>query len=409
MPITDNPKPPCTHAKIVTAMLLTLLLAACGGSGGGQPNSTTPSEPSPAPPPYTYSQPQQTQDGWQTADANTVGVDVDALTTLIDRINNNTFGYRRIDGLAIVQNGQLIFEENLRTTLDVGDSWANNRDINLHVINSVTKSVMSLAMGIAIEQGLIAGLDASIYDYLPSSNINNWSEQKASINVGDYLTMRHGYEWDEWNVNYLDPSNQNSQMNNSSNPIQFLLDLPMANDPGTTFTYSTGVSYALGVMIGNANGSTFFNFLDNQLLQPLGINNVRFWTLNGELHAGSALYLSLRDMAKIGQLVLDGGRWQGLQIVPEAWIAESTAAIIDLGWSNNTSYGYQWWSRPFERDGEQLRVVLASGFGGQIIYIVEQLDAVIIFTGHRYNDGDAAETDITAIMEQYILPALTVP
>ncbi len=398
------------YHRLATGLILiaiALLTTSCGG-GEKQQSNTTP--PPIAPTPYSYNVPEQRNDGWTTQDARTANIDVHRLETLMDQINSQQYGFRRIDGIAIVQDGKLVFEQRVRTSLDIGDGWAANTDIELHVINSVTKSVMSLAFGIALDQGLISGLDASIYDYLTVDNtIEDWDDRKAGISIRHYLTMQHGYDWDEWNVNYLDSSNLNARMNNSAEPIQFLLNRPMATDPGTTFAYSTGVSYALGVMIANASGTSFFDFLDRELLQPLNITKSDFWTLDGELHAGSALYLSLRDMAKIGQLVLDGGRWQGIQVVPEAWVYESTAKHLQVSQDNDVGYGYQWWSRTYNRGSESLPVIAALGFGGQLIYIFKDLNTVIVFTGHRYNDGDDDETNIANILENYILPALPMP
>jgi CubicO group peptidase (beta-lactamase class C family) len=398
------------YHRLATGLILiaiALLTTSCGG-GDKQQSNTTP--PPAAPVPYSYSVPEQRNDGWTAQDARAANIDVQRLETLMDQINSQQYGFRRIDGLAIVKDGKLVFEQRVRTSLDIGDGWAANTDIDLHVVNSVTKSVMSLAFGIALDQGLISGLDASIYDYLTVDNtIENWDDRKAGISIRHYLTMQHGYDWDEWNVNYLDSSNLNAQMNNSAEPIQFLLNRPMATDPGTTFAYSTGVSYALGVMIANASGTSFFDFLDRELLQPLNITKSDFWTLDGELHAGSALYLSLRDMAKIGQLVLDGGRWHGIQVVPEAWVNESIAKHLQVSQDNDVGYGYQWWSRTYNRGSEPLPVIAALGFGGQLIYVFKDLNAVIVFTGHRYNDGDDDETNIANILENYILPALPMP
>lgn len=402
---------PNKYLRSALALSWLVMLSACGGSSS---NSSTPTPAQPTPPPtpapYQYSMPLDKSDGWESADAESAGVNIELLESLMSEINDNTLGFRRIDGIAIAQHGKLIFEQGIRTQLDIGDGWANNTDLDLHVINSVTKSVMSLAVGIAIEQGLISGLDASVYDYLPAKqNIANWDESKANITVKNYLTMRHGYEWDEWNVNYLNSNNLNARMNNAADPIQFLLDRPMATEPGTTFAYSTGVSYALGVMVANASGMRFFDYLNTELLQPLNITKSDYWSLQGELHAGSALYLTLRDMAKFGQLVLDHGRWQGVQLVSESWIADSTAKHIQISETNDVSYGYQWWGRTYQRNNEALPVIAALGFGGQLIYVFRDLEAVIVFTGHRYNDGDDEETSIKQILEDYILPSLPHP
>lgn len=381
-------------------ILITLLtLVSCGSGSESQPSA----EPSPFQP-YVYQTPQTKSDGWQALSAIDLGLDPALLESLIDKINQNQFGFRRMDGVLIVKDGNLIFESLLRTSLDESDEWASNTNLQIHAVHSVTKSITSAAIGIAIEQGLIESVDDLALNYFPEfSPLLNPSANKQSMTIENWLTMQHGLQWNEWDVNYLDNSNQNKQMIDSSDPIRFLLDLPSVNEPGTHFAYSTGISYALGEIISKTSGQRFYDFVINNIFQPLEITQYDAWLMKNDLHAGSSLYLTMRGMAKFGQLYLNGGLWKGQQVVPEYWTELSTQQHVSQG---NIRYGYQWWMNSFTVNGEVVQGYSANGWGGQLIYVLPTLNSVVVLTGHRYKDGQSDETSVSTIMQQHILPFL---
>ncbi len=382
---------------LLTGLFLVILIA-CSSS------SDSPSE-QPAEP-YAYAPPETKNDGWQVSDLNQLNIDPTRIETLIDNINNQRAGFLHIDSLVIAYNGELVFEQQLRDSLDIADSWAGNTDIDLHAINSVTKSINSTLLGIAIDQQLIPGVNENVHNYFQHKlPIANWSDDKQNITIENWLNMRSGYEWDEWNVNYLDSSNLNSQMIDASDPVQFLLDRPMATSPGTTFAYSTGVSYGLGRIIQLASGQALDNYLIENLLTPLNISEYDYWSLSGQLHTGSALYLTTRDMAKFGQLFLDGGVWNGVRIVSEEWVNASIQQRVDLNDAGTVGYGYQWWMGQFTASGQVYSTYYADGFGGQYIFVFPDLDLVIAMTGSAYEDGQPEERSIRSILEQSILPS----
>src|SRR5690606_37649938 len=136
--------------------------------------------------------------------------------------------------------------------------------------------------------------------------------------------------------------------------------------PGDTFAYSTGVAYGLGRIVQLSSGLSVVDFMDLYLFQPLNIENYTWWEVDGQLHTGSALYLSLRDMAKLGQLFLDGGEWNGARVVSQTWVNEATIARVDA--DANRQYGYQWWMQSFTANGTDYATYFANGLGGQYIY-----------------------------------------
>ena len=382
---------------LLTGLFLVILIA-CSSS------SDSPSE-QPAEP-YAYAPPETKNDGWQVSDLNQLNIDPTRIETLIDNINNQRAGFLHIDSLVIAYNGELVFEQQLRDSLDIADSWAGNTDIDLHVINSVTKSVNSVLLGIAIDQQHISSVDERVHDYFQHKlPIANWTDNKQSITIENWLNMRAGYEWDEWNVNYLNPENLNAQMNSADDPIQFLLDRPMATTPGSTFAYSTGISYGLGRIIQLASGQSVNNYLVENLLSPLDITKYDYWQLDNQYHSGSALYLTTRDMAKFGQLFLDGGVWNGVRIVSEEWVNASIQQRVDLNDAGTVGYGFQWWMGQFTASGQVYSTYYADGFGGQYIFVFPDLDLVIAMTGSAYKDGQPEERSIRSILEQCILPS----
>ncbi len=397
---TDN-----THCKqsnpftLFVPLISVLFLASSIACSSGSSSEKTEA-------PYIYSPPTAKNDGWQVADLNQLNIDPTPIETLIDNIDNQRAGFLHIDSLVIAFNGELVFEQQLRDSLDVADSWAGNTDIDLHVINSVTKSVNSVLLGIAIDQQHISGVNERVHDYFQHKlPIANWTDDKQAITIENWLNMRSGYQWDEWNVNYLNPSNLNAQMNSASDPIQFLLDRPMATTPGSTFAYSTGISFGLGRIIQLASGQSVNNYLVENLLTPLNITKYDYWQLDNQYHSGSALYLTTRDMAKFGQLFLNGGLWNGVRIVSEEWVNTSIQQRVNVNESGTVGYGYQWWMGQFTANGQVYSTYYADGFGGQYIFVFPALNLVVAMTGSAYDDGQPEERSIRNILEQSILPS----
>ncbi len=387
-----------TSTKMVIAIFVSIFLSACGSSSSD--NSTS----SPQPALYSYQQPEILNDGWIVSDASSLNINTSILESVVQNIINGQEDFRYINALVIIKNGQLLLDERFKSALDFTDDWSGNQDLNLHILNSVTKSFTSTLVGIAIDQQLIPDVDVLVHDYFPEKfPVQNWDGPKANITLKNWLTMRHGYLWDEWNISYLEPSNLNSQMNNAADPMQFLLDRPMDTTPGTTFAYSTGVSYGIGKIVQKSSGMNIHQFMEQFLFTPLQITDYDYWALDGQIHTGSALYLSIRDMAKLGQLFLDKGLWNGTRVVSEAWVDEATHRYVDNG---NWGYGYQWWMRRFQVNGQSLDCFYADGFGGQYIFVFPGINAIIAFHGDAYTDAEKEHRNVTRIMEDFLLPEL---
>lgn len=399
MGLFNRQSSPLQHLSLLFFICNFGLLGCGGSSDSSSSNPQTATRLS-----YTYTAPTVRADDWQVASATDLGLSVSTLEQLIDSIEADTFGFRNMDGVLIVKQNQLLFEEQLRTELDVSDGWAENRNLDVHAVHSVTKSVTSAAIGIALERGEIGSIDDAAVSYFDDLlPLANDSSEKQTMTIENWLTMQHGLQWNEWDVNYLSDSNQNKQMIDSVTPMRFLLDLPSTTPPGSIYAYSTGISYALGRIISRASGERFYDYIQRYLFQPMNINDHDAWMIQNDLHGGSGLYLSMRSMAKFGQMYLDDGQWLGQQIVPSSWVEVSTQEHVS---QENIRYGYQWWINTFTVNGQSYESFYANGWGGQYIMIFPELESVVILTGRRYQDGQAQQTDIRAILEQYILPFL---
>ena len=346
-----------------------------------------------------YSIPEQKNDGWEISSPESEGIDIKIIENLLEKIEESH--YKNIHSVLIVKNGKLILDESYKNSITIVDSYVDNRDIEVHAMMSVTKSIVSILSGIAIDKNIITGTDDNIYSYFPEyKNFDNRVKKKSQITIRNFLTMRHGLDWDETSYKYSDPLNTYNQMEKFEDWVKFTLDRELISEPGETFAYSTGASHTIEALISNASGITFPEFADKFLFEKLGIKKRKwFKSPNGR---SDDVYLTVRDMAKFGQLVLNRGIWNGVQLVPEEWILESTTKILDV--SEEYGYGYFWWHHTFNYSGVEHPAVLAWGYGGQFIFVFQEHNMVVCFTSGNYTTGLSMQP--FEIIRRYILPSI---
>lgn len=392
------------------ALLVLLLLSACGSSGKDRP------EPPPAPPPppvgFSYSAPTNLNDGWNVSHAADLGMNVEQLEAMVDALPSR---FDIVDSVAIAYQGNLVLDETVRTGLNPFDDWVDNTDLNMHVLFSASKSLASLAVGIAIDQGVFPGVDApflSLFDY---PDYDNWDARKNDILLEDVLTMRLGLEWNEFDPPYTSPDNQMLRFYETETDFsKSLLDLPMATDPGKEFAYSTPAIVSLGQAIENRSPLTLIDFGFANALAPLNISNVEvFRTPTGLPDLGRGLYLVARDLLKFGQLYADGGVWNGERVVSEAWIDASTIAYTEFGWTEPenfdwqvSGYGYQWWIGHFEVGGQRIESYAARGHGEQNLFVIPELDLVVAVFSHAFNNEADEVNQVFQMIAEFVIPAL---
>ncbi len=264
---------------------------------------------------------------------------------------------------------------------------------SLHYMYSVTKSVASMAVGIALDEGLIESLDTRLLDLFPEyeGSIDALDNRKNEITIEDVLTMSAGFQWDEWTYSYLDSRNDANQLIQDGDMIKAVLDLPMAHEPGSVYRYNSGLSIMLGGIIKQVSGQNIEEYLTEKLFRPLGISRWRWergFSDLDNINSGWGLHLLPRDMEKLGRLFLNEGEWQGEMLIDADWVKASTANQI-------SNYGYQWWiSNDFYS---------ARGWGGQMIIVYPSRDLVIVTTAGNFNGNPAGlriADEVISILDQ---------
>lgn len=327
-------------------------------------------------------------DGWRISTPEEQGMDSEPLNDLMDRINESSIA---VDSLLIARHGYLVFEKYPRPYYD---------NESRHIIHSCTKSYTSALVSIAIEQGYINSTDDRLIDLLPNRTIANLDARKEAITLEHLLTMTSGLEWDEWTHPYSSPQNSHYQMWTASDQIQYILDQPMAANPGEVWTYNSGSSHLLGAIVSEATSRTLLDFALENLFTPLGISaSDIFWPRDKQgyyLASGGALMVPL-DMLKYGYLYLNNGTWDDEQIVPSDWVQRSSETLITF--NDYSGYSYQWWTYPTDI----VNVYAAVGYQGQFIFVIPELDMVVVFTSTI--PPDEANV-VPALLFDYIVPSV---
>jgi CubicO group peptidase (beta-lactamase class C family) len=356
----------------------------------------------------------QTKDGWQTAALSDVGMDPLRIEALMSALEEQSDHW--IHSMLVVKDGKLVFEayfpgEDLDLS-DLGNGLASkhqdfDRD-SLHCMASVSKSITSILVGIAIEQGLVGSVQDSMFSYFPEySHLSDGVKDRMTIE--DMLTMSSGLPWSEA-APYDDARNDLAAMLMAADPIAFVLGTETVDEPGAVFLYNSGTTNLLGEIIYRTSGMTLVDYAAQNLFEPLQIESYAWYPFPNApdmMVASSTLYLRPRDMAKIGQLYLDGGVWNGKRVVAENWVSQSTQESIGMVASDspvpdmNPAYGYQWWLGTFSTGNTA--TYFAAGYGGQFIFVLPEPRMVIVFTAGGF-DADNYDA-LLQIVNQFILPA----
>ncbi len=369
----------------VFVLVLSLLLTACRfGDDGSDP----PRDVNPGLPPLVSTTPEDTGDGWTVSTAAAEDIDAAALSAALNRIRDGE--YRRVDSMVVARHGRLVAE---------GYFNGFGRD-SLHDLRSTGKSFTSALVGIAIDQGLL-GVDDLASRHIPNFDGHaNMSDRKRAITIRPLLNMSSGLACDDWVPN---SPGQEERMYDSSDWIRFVLDLPAPFTPGSVPQYCTGGVVLLGHIVSLRSGMELDAYAQAYLFDPLGIRE-SIWrrSPDGRATGGGGLRLKPRDAAKLGQLYLAGGAWNGTQVVPAAWVAESALPVNRLG---SDGYGFLWWKRSFPHHTEvTVESFFTSGNGGNYIFVIPALDLVVTFTASNYNSR-ASDLPFD-ILTRHVLPAV---
>lgn len=336
------------------------------------------------------------EEGWLTASAEEVDLQPEVMDHLRKEVEEGSF--ENLHGLIVVRRGKLAFE-----TYAPG-----HKSEDLHYVASVTKSIGALLLGIAMDQGLFpairdGALDLSIEELFPQSK--PWvdgSPNKQAIRLGHILSMTAGLAWDEDSHPYDDPRNDWVRVRDQADPVKAVLSTPAEAVPGAEFVYSGGCSALLGALLERVTGDPH-EFAREAFFGPLGIHEFEWQDLaSGVLDVPGGLHLRPRDMAKIGQMMLDHGLWRGRRIVSEDWVHESCNMKVEN--SFGPGYGLHWWVGDYQFRGESVFMYLASGHGGQRILVIPELEMVVVIVQQVFNNP-MADANNLSILTQFLLPA----
>lgn len=318
-------------------------------------------------------------DDWAISLPEEQGVDSRILSDVFDYIVEQ---HINIHSLLVIRHGFLIMEV----------YYPPYQRDDRHAIYSCSKSVTSALIGFAFQDGFIHDVDQPVLSFFPEMNIDD--PQLNMITVEQLLTMSSGLNWDE-SMPYRSAVNSYSAMVYDQDPLRNVFDQGMLVEMKGQFNYNSGGSHLLSAIIQKVSGESTLIYAQNKLFAPLDIWNV-IWDsdLNDTNLGGSGIRMRPRDMAKFGQLYLDGGKWEEQQIIWQHWITQSTRWHVSAG--NDIGYGYQWWIQ--SPDSFQ-----AKGWGGQIIQVLPEQDTVVVITAGQPNDSWLPHRQI---VDEYIRPAI---
>jgi CubicO group peptidase (beta-lactamase class C family) len=283
-----------------------------------------------------------------------------------------------LHSLLIIRNGAIVYEK----------YFGSNHQDTPHILYSVTKSFTSTLVGIALDQGKLSGVEERVVDLLPDWSFDQLSAEKQAMTLEDLLTMTSGLAWEEGDTAY-------QSLYRSEDGVSAVMDLPMISEPGSKFKYCSGCSHVLNGILAQALDADVGKFANKNLFEPLGITQYQWETdRQGIPIGGWGLYLTSRDMAKLGYLFLNNGQWDGKQVVSDGWVKKATTERVIDGLA--TGYGYQWWVYP------EKGAYAAVGRAGQTIYVVPALNLIIVTTA----DIPGGHDPIFDLIDHDILPAV---
>ncbi|UCH61925.1 MAG: serine hydrolase [Fidelibacterota bacterium] len=319
------------------------------------------------------------------------GLNGKALEWLVKDIETGKYG--EVRSLVVRRNERTVLEEYFR---------GYSQD-DLQPLHSITKSVLSALFGIAVDQGYIDSLDKPILDYFGEyETIQNGDSWKESITLRHLLSMSAGLEWNELAVPYSDYRNVFNSWRRADDEIKFVLDRPVISEPGTAVNYNSGLSQLLSVIFTKETGQSASDFAATNLFNHLGITEWTWSASNDSISDGyTGLRLRSADLAKFGQLYLQQGSWDGVQVIPEEWVTVSTDSLGIMSiWTN---YGYQWWcySSRMAESGmlDSTGIYFGAGYGGQILWIIPYYGMTALVTAANSDDFTLSE----AILWEYLL------
>ncbi|MFK7955043.1 MAG: serine hydrolase domain-containing protein [Lysobacterales bacterium] len=342
--------------------------------------------------------PPETGDGWLTATPSESGLAAAPIVTLLNKVSAFEPKQLRepyLHSLLVAHRGKLVVEEYFH---------GHHREMP-HDSRSSGKTVVSALLGMAIHQGIISDVDQPAYRFYGGVEaFANPDERKERLTLRHLVTMTPGLACNDDDNN--SPGNETTMQEQSAQPdwYQYALDLPMLNEPGEVGYYCTAGINLVGGAISHAAGYSLARFFHESFAAPLQLPYYRLNLSPRErAYMGGGIQLRPRDFLKLGQLFLNEGVWNGTRLVSRRWVKESAAAHASLSAEDN--YGFGWWRQTFDVDGQTISTYSASGNGGQMLFVVPELELTVMINAGNYSDGRTRGAMRDQILTEAVFPA----
>lgn len=349
----------------------------------------------------TYMAPSAMSDGWEVAHAATINFDSRIFSELISEVSSGKYG--DVHNILIAKDGKLIFEQYFAANGKLtGPSISEIYQKKPHHLASITKPITSILLGIAIDRQNVRSVDDPIYRYFadyPQLKTNG----KDKILIKHLLTMSSGLSWIQFGYSFQDERNDAGNLYRCDDVLGYYFSKNLFSEPGNRLNYSNASATAVGALIEKATNSSIAEFAANVLFDKLAIEQAQ-WSKypDGTFDTDGSLALRPRDLAKIGQVVLNKGSWQGHQLVSAEWIQLSTQDYFQRTFT--IGYGYYWQQMNLSAKGRQYHTILGWGDGGQFLFIFPEIQLVVASNAGNYGKGQ--DKVIFDILKKHILPAL---
>ena len=359
---------------------------------------------------YLYTIPQKRNDGWDTASLDDVGLSKSRISEMMEFFTN--LAYHNVHGIIIIKDNKLVLEEYFKGFKYDNENVPSAKDEiqfgpdTLHYLSDVSKILIPAAFGAVINDGFIFDFDNDVKDYFPEYSAL-LAGDKGSIELENLMSMTSGFDWNESLFNYDNVNSDFQLLLQSEDPIKYILERDLSSFPGSRFRYNSGNSILLSEILLKITGSTVDQYAESNLFTPLEIKKVKWdYVQSSMVNSSAGLYMTPRDLAKLGQLFAGDGSWNGRTIISQEWKNYTNSPLIDLNYYFFANgYGSHVWIYNFEINQNTYRSLFWAGWGEQYLFLFPDQELVFVVLGGYYYD--LIDFSIHSIVEKYLLDAIS--
>ncbi len=347
---------------------------------------------------YRYAPPVQRDDGWPVATVDEVGISRGAIERFVQMLIDmpmDSMGTLQVHSFLIARHGKLVVEEYFH---------GYHRDMP-HDTRSAAKSWTAVLLGAAMQAGVPIGMGTPVYETMLGTLGADLDPRKRAMTLEHLVSMTAGYDCDDRNPSA--PGAEDVMQSQTKEPdwYRYTLNVPLTSAPGEKLVYCSAESNLAGGVLAKVANEPLPELFDRLVARPLEMGTYHLLlTPTGEAYGGGGHHFLPRDFMKLAQLMVNGGKWRGRQVLSTDWVQKSSSPLRDL--SPIQQYGYLWNSVEYPFGSRKVRAFFAGGNGGQIFMGVPELDLVVAFTGGNYNHP-ALFIPQRVFVPQYLLPAVT--